>query len=124
MLSTLDKNAVETFLKLCKKEVERKNVLFIKNRKINLNGRILTARQALAEIGIFKEKEIWRHVMDLNVQDCISVSFDYGVSRDYNTKMYVFLKMINGRNVYIKLTYRNKVVCLSFHESNYSQERI
>lgn len=120
MLSTLDKNAVETFLKLCKKEVERKNVLFIKNRKINLNGRILTARQALAEIGIFKEKEIWRHVMDLNVQDCISVSFDNDVSRDYNTEMYVFLKMINGKNVYIKLTYRNKVVCLSFHESNYS----
>ena len=58
MLSTLDKNAVESFLKLCDKEVEMKNVLFIKNRKINLNGRILTARQALAEIGIFKEKEI------------------------------------------------------------------
>ena len=36
MLSTLDKNAVESFLKLCEKEVERKNVLFIKNRKINL----------------------------------------------------------------------------------------
>lgn len=122
MLSTLDKKAVESFLKLCKKEVERKNVLFIKNRKINLNGRILTARQALAEIGIFKEKEIWKHVMDLNVQDCISVSFDHDVSRDYNTEMYVFLKMINGKNVYIKLklTYRNKVVCLSFHESNYS----
>lgn len=29
MLSTLDKNAVEAFLKLCKKEVERKNVLFL-----------------------------------------------------------------------------------------------
>lgn len=57
--------------------------------------------------------------MDLNVQDCISVSFDYDVSRDYNTEMYVFLKMINGKKVYIKLTYRNKVICLSFHESNY-----
>ena len=120
MLSTLDKNAVESFLKLCEKEVEMKNVLFIKNRKINLNGRILTARQALAEIGIFKEKEIWKHVMDLNVQDCISVSSDYDVFRDFNTEMYVFLKMINGKKVYIKLTYRNKVVCLSFHESNYS----
>lgn len=58
--------------------------------------------------------------MDLNVQDCISVGFDYDVSRYYNTEMYVFLKMINGKKVYIKLTYRNKVVCLSFHESNYS----
>lgn len=38
--------------------------------------------------------------MNLNVQDCISVSFDYDVSRDYNTEMYVFLKMINGKNVY------------------------
>ena len=107
MLSTLDKNAVESFLKLCEKEVERKNVLFIKNRKINLNGRILTARQALAEIGIFIEKEIWRHVMDLNVQDCISVSSDYDASRDNNTEMYVFIIYINNIKVYIKLTYRN-----------------
>ncbi len=38
--------------------------------------------------------------MDLNVQDCISVGFDYDVSRDYNTEMYVFLKMINGKKVY------------------------
>ena len=58
--------------------------------------------------------------MDLNVQDCISVSSDYDVFRDFNTEMYVFLKMINGKKVYIKLIYRNKVVCLSFHESNYS----
>ena len=42
------------------------------------------------------------------------------IFRDFNTEMYVFLKMINGKKVYIKLTYRNKVVCLSFHESNYS----
>ena len=120
MLSTLDKNAVDNFLKLCRREIEKNNVLFIKNRKINLNGRILNARQALAEIGIFKEKEIWKYVMDLNVQDCIDVGFDYDTSRDFNTEIYVFIKVINGNKVYIKLTYRNKVVCLSFHESNYS----
>ena len=120
MLSTLEKNAVDNFLKLCRREIEKNNVLFIKNRKINLNGRILNAKQALAEIGIFKENEIWKYVLELNVQDCISVGFDYDVSRDYNTEMYIFLKIINGKKVYIKLTYRNKVICLSFHESNYS----
>lgn len=49
MLSTLDKTAVNNFLKLCRREIEKNNVLFIKNRKINLNGIILNARQALAE---------------------------------------------------------------------------
>lgn len=119
MLSTLDKKAVESFLKLCKKEVERKNVLFIKNRKINLNGRVLTVKQALAEIGIFKEKEIWKYILNLEEKDCIDVSNDYDPKRDFNTEMYEFIIYINGKKVYIKLTYRNKVVCLSFHESNY-----
>lgn len=34
MLSTLDKNVVEAFLKLCKKEVERKMYCLLKTEKL------------------------------------------------------------------------------------------
>lgn len=120
MLSTLDKNAVESFLKLCKKEIKMGNRKFISLRKVVIKGSVMSAYDALYNLGINDEKEMWNYILNLEVKDCVDVSFDYDASRDYNTKMYEFIIYINNIKVYIKLTYRNKVICLSFHESNYS----
>lgn len=119
MLSTLDKNAVESFLKLCKLEINKGNRKFIGSRKITIKGTIMSAYDALYNLGIKDEKEMWNYILTLEAKDCIDVSFDYDASRDNNTEMYVFIIYINNIKVYIKLTYRNKVICLSFHESNY-----
>ena len=38
--------------------------------------------------------------------------------RDYNSKILIFIKKINHKDVYIKLTINRKgLLCLSFHES-------
>ena len=43
---------------------------------------------------------------------------DHDRWRDYNSEMYKFIKKINGKDVYIKLTINRKgLLCLSFHES-------
>ena len=39
MLSTLDIDAVNTFLKICKREIEKKNCYFVGYRTINVNGK-------------------------------------------------------------------------------------
>ncbi len=119
MLSTLDKNAVDNFLQLCKKESKMGNRQFISLRKVVIKGSVMSAYDALYNLGINDEKEMWNYILNLEVKDCIDVSFDYDASRDYNSEMYEFIIYINNTKVYIKLTYRNKVICLSFHESNY-----
>lgn len=118
-LSEISKQAIKPFLNLCKREIKKGNYKFINTRLVKVNGKYISASKALVDIGIFKEKEIWKYILNLEEKDCIDVSNDYDSKRDFNTEMYEFIIYINGKKVYIKLTYRNKVVCLSFHESNY-----
>ncbi len=118
-LSDISKEAVKYFLNFSKKEIRKGNYEFIKNRFVKVNGKMITTRQALIDLGITKEKEIWKYILELKEEDCIDVSNDYDSRRDYNTEMYEFIIYISNKKVYIKLTYRNKVICLSFHESNY-----
>ena len=118
-LSEISKQAIKPFLNLCKREIKKGNYKFINTRLVKVNGKYISASKALVDIGIFKEKEIWKYILNLEEKDCIDVSNDYDSKRDFNTEIYEFIIYINGKKVYIKLTYRNKVVCLSFHESNY-----
>lgn len=118
-LSEISRQAIKPFLNLCKKEIKKGNFQFINTRFVKVNKKLITTRQALMDIGITKEKEIWKYVLDLEEKDCIDVSHDHDFKRDFNTEMYEFIIYINDKKVYIKLTYRNKVVCLSFHESTY-----
>lgn len=118
MLSTLDLNAVNIFLKTCKKEIDKKNCCFIGYRKISINGKIISAKQALIDIGIMKEKDIWNHVKNLKTNNCIKVDRDRDYKKDLNSEIYIFKKIINRKIVYIKLTINDKgVICISFHES-------
>lgn len=118
MLSTLDIDAVNTFLKICKREIQKRNCYFAGYRTININGKKISAKQALIDIGIMKVQDIWKHILDLEVNDCIKVDRDRDYSRDMNSEVYIFRKMINSKIVYIKLTMNDRgIICISFHES-------
>lgn len=44
---------------------------------------------------------------------------DYDTRRDMNSEIFEFIKVINKKDVYIKLTINDRgAVCLSFHISN------
>ena len=117
-LSKLDEFAVNAFLITSKKLIHENKKMFIWYRELNINGKILTAKQALYEIGIFHEKEIWNYILELNSADLIKIEMDRDIHRDYNSEIFVFIKEINGKDIYIKLTINRKgLLCLSFHES-------
>lgn len=117
MNTTLDKQTVRIFLRICHKEILKGNCHFI-NRNLNINGRIINSKQALLDIGILKKETIWEHILSLTENECIKIDFDYDKKRDSNTEIYVFKKIINRKDVYIKLTMRESgVICISFHES-------
>ena len=119
MLSNLDLSAVNTFLKMANKEIDNNNVYFVGYRSVEYNNKIVNARQALLDIGIVKEKEIWDHVKELKPDNCFRISKDRDSKRDYNTEIYEFKKIINRKLVYIKLTINNRgLLCLSFHIDN------
>lgn len=119
MFSTLDIYSINSFLKTCKKEIKKGNCYFVGYRKITVNGKIISAKQALLDIGIMKEKDIWNHILLLEIEDCIKIDRDRDYSRDMNSEVYIFKKNINQVVVYIKLTMNNRgIICISFHESN------
>ncbi len=118
MLSVLDLSAVKSFLNICKREIRKGNCYFVGYRKIKTNGKIISAKQALIDIGIMNVKEIWDHVYKLEVSDYIKVDRDFDFSRDMNSEVYIFKKLINSKMVYIKLTMNGRgIICISFHES-------
>ena len=118
MLSILDLSTVDLFLKTCEIEIKKKNCYFVGYRKINMNGKIISAKQALIDIGIMKEKDIWNHVLTLEKTDCIKIERDRDLFRDMNSEVYIFKKNINRKIVYIKLTMNDRgIICISFHES-------
>lgn len=117
-LSKLDEFAVNSFLITAKKLIHENKKQFIWYRELNINGKILTAKQALYDIGIFHEKEIWNYILELNSTDLIKIEMDRDSHRDYNSEMFIFIKKINDKDIYIKLTINRKgLLCLSFHES-------
>ena len=117
-LSKLDEFAVNSFLITAKKLIHEDKKQFVWYRELNINGKILTAKQALYDIGIFHEKELWNYILELNPTELIKIDMDRDSHRDYNSEMFIFIKKINHNDVYIKLTINRKgLLCLSFHES-------
>lgn len=116
-LNNINKKAIELFLKICRKEIAKGNCHFI-NRTLKINGYKIDAKQALLDLGIMKRNQIWQHILELKINDCIKIDFDYDKKRDNNTEIYIFKKIINRKDVYIKLTMRpSGIICISFHES-------
>lgn len=117
-LSKLDEFAVNSFLITAKKLIHENKKQFVWYRELKINGKILTVKQALYDIGIFHEKELWNYILELNPTELIKIEMDRDSHRDYNSEMFVFIKKINHKDVYIKLTINRKgLLCLSFHES-------
>lgn len=118
MLNTIDLNAIDSFLKTCKKEIKKKRCQFVGYRCLSINGKNISAKQALLDIGIMKIQDIWNYILELKKEECIKVDRDRDYSRDMNSEIYIFKKLINNKLVYIKLTINDYgVICISFHES-------
>ncbi len=122
MLTTLDNAALKYFLKTSKDLIKKRKRIIIPRDYI-INGEIINYKQAIIDIGIVKIDDIWNYILELKESECIDVSEDYDCKRDFNSEMFEFVKNINGKDVYIKLTLRTSrnndiLVCLSFHESN------
>ncbi len=117
-LSKLDEFAVNSFLITAKKLIHENKKQFVWYRELKINGKILTVKQALYDIGIFHEKELWNYILELNPTELIKIEMDRDSHKDYNSEMFVFIKKINDKDIYIKLTINRKgLLCLSFHES-------
>lgn len=119
MLSSLDLAAVNSFLITARKEIDKNNAYFVYYRNVKSGNKVVNARQALLDIGIIKISEIWNHIKELQPSDCFRISRDRDFSRDFNAEIYEFKKIINRKNVYIKLTINDKgLLCISFHIDN------
>ena len=117
-LSKLDEFAVNSFLITAKKLIHENKKQFVWYRELKINGKILTVKQALYDIGIFHEKELCNYILELNPTELIKIEMDRDSHKDYNSEMFVFIKKINDKDIYIKLTINRKgLLCLSFHES-------
>lgn len=118
MLKNIDLDAVNLFLKTCRKEIKKRNCYFVGYRILNINGKVISAKQALIDIGIMNINEIWNYILELEERDCVKIDHDRDYSFDMNSEIYVFKKLINEKIVYIKLTMNDKgIICISFHES-------
>ena len=114
----MNKDAVRIFLKTAKIEIKKGNCYFALNRKIDFGNKTVSAKQCLLDLGIMNTKQIWDYICKLEETDCIKVDTDYNLKRDYNCEIFVFIKTINHKIIYIKLTINKKnLVCISFHES-------
>lgn len=120
MITTLDNTAVKSFLKIAKELIRRKKYKIIP-RTYNLDYVRVNYKEAIIRIGIIRIESIWNYILELKEEDCFRISKDIDLSRDTNSEVFEFIKVINGKRVYIKLTLKNdgddKVICLSFHES-------
>lgn len=117
MLTTLDISAVKYFLNVCRKQIIKGKCKFIPRKDYDY-------KKELIKLGIISLNDVWKYILQLEENDCICVSFERDSSRDFNSEIYEFIKLINNTKVYIKLTLRKDlIVCISFHESR-KKERI
>jgi hypothetical protein len=116
-LTKLDIESARMFLKMAAKEIKNKNYYIIPHKYVN--GRKIKSVELIYKIGISNVNDIWNYILELTSEDCVDVSMDYDSKRDMNTEIYEFKKIINGKKVYIKLTIRNKLICMSFHTDYY-----
>ena len=92
MLKNIDLDTVNLFLKTCRKEIKKRNCYFVGYRSLNINDKVISAKQALIDIGIMNINEIWNHILELKERDCVKIDRDRNYSFDMNSEVYVFKK--------------------------------
>jgi len=116
-INALDNKTVELFLKQMRKELKKGHLRIIP-RKVDIGNKIINHKQALLDLKIYSVEELKDELYNLKIEDCFRVSFDYDITRDYNSEIFEFRKIVNGILAYIKLFIdRDDVVCFSFHRS-------
>lgn len=117
---------VEEFLEILKNILNNKNFNIGKDLDILLKKKNedpldpYTTMNTLNELDYDKE-DIKRELLNLSIEDYIETLIDL---KDINgPKLYVFIKYIIGRAVYIKIKIRSiqnrKIFCISFHFARY-----
>lgn len=120
------KEEVKLFLETLKnilndKEFNLKRDLDILLKKKNENPLDqYTTMNTLAELNYDKE-DIKRELLNLSIEDYIETLID--IKEINGPKLYVFIKYIIGKAVYIKIKIRSiqnrKIFCISFHFARY-----
>lgn len=120
------KEEVEEFLKILKSILNNKNFNIGKDLDILLKKKNedpldpYTTMNTLNELD-YDKKDIKREILNLSIEDYIETLIDL---KDIDgPKLYVFIKYIIGRAVYIKIKIRSiqnrKIFCISFHFARY-----
>lgn len=120
------KEEVEEFLKILKSILNNKNFNIGKDLDILLKKKNedpldpYTTMNTLNELD-YDKKDIKRELLNLSIEDYIETLIDL---KDIDgPKLYVFIKYIIGRAVYIKIKIRSiqnrKIFCISFHFARY-----
>ena len=116
----VDIESVELFLRTAKREIAKGNRKFVGYRMVNYDNKTVSAKQALLDLGITKEKQIWEYILKLEAIDCVKIEKDRDFTRDNNDEFYVFEILVHAIRTYVKLTINDKgVLCLSFHKCRY-----
>lgn len=120
MLNAIDIDCVEAFLRTAKREIAKGNRKFIGYRFVTYDNKTVSAKQALLDLGITREKQIWDYILKLEAKDCVKIEKDRDFTRDNNDDFYFFEIFVHSIRTYIKLTINDKgVLCLSFHKCRY-----
>lgn len=118
----VDIESVELFLRTAKREIAKGNRKFVGYRMVNYDNKTVSAKQALLDLGITKEKQIWEYILKLEASDCVKIEKDRDFTRDNNDEFYVFEILVHAIRTYVKLTINDKgVLCLSFHKCRYQE---
>lgn len=115
-MTTKDIESVEMFLKTAKREIAKGN----RYRSVTYDNKTVSAKQALLDLGITKEKQIWEYILNLEASNCVKIEKDRDFTRDNNDEFYVFEVLVHEIRTYVKLTINDRgVLCLSFHKCRY-----
>lgn len=120
-MNNIDYKLVESFLKMVRNEIKKRNFMLIPRKDIDIGDRIVNYKEALLDLEV-NIKDVPNYICELNSTDCIKIEMDYDKKRDMNSEWFIFLKIINEINTYIKVSINcYGVVCLSFHRAKYER---
>lgn len=120
-MKEIDYNIVESFLKVVRNEIKKRNFILIPRNDIDIGTKVINYKEALLDLEI-NIKDVPKYISELNSNECISIELDYDKKRDMNSEWFIFITIINNIETYIKISINDKgIVCLSFHRAKYKR---
>lgn len=127
MIINITRNDVDKFLR------KIKEILLSKQFNIDTDFALIKSKKIDEEFSTpytlldldYDVYDVMEHLISLNVSDFSEVKLDEDDSNP--PLLYVFGREVNGREIYIKVKYRefddaNQVICVSFHYSKWRMD--